>query len=159
MQLQTPTVTDPTGAPATSSAPPSDRPAGSPVRNFVRHYAEMVVAMLLGMFVLGLALAALLELVAVDVSRWDTTAPALLLLSMAFTMTVPMVAWMRHRGHRWGLAWEMTAAMFIPTFVAIALLWTDGNADSHGAMMVQHVGMFPSMLVAMLLRRHEYTGH
>ena len=26
-------------------------------------------------------------------------------------------------------------------------------------MMIQHVAMFPAMLVAMLLRRSEYTGH
>lgn len=157
MQPQTLTVTDPTGAPATSPAPPSDRPAGSPVRNFVRHYAEMVVAMLLGMFVLGLALAALLELVAVDVSRWDTTAPALLLLSMAFTMTVPMVAWMRHRGHGWRPSNEMGASMMIPTVGVVGLLAAGVVTDAGSLLMIEHVVMFPAMLVAMLLRREEYS--
>jgi len=148
------TATTKTDATRSEGAPPQ-----TPVRNFVRHYAEMLVAMFLGMFVLGFALTALLELVGVEVSSWDTEAPALLLLGMAFTMTVPMVAWMRYRGHRWRLGGEMAAAMFVPTFLAIGLLWAGSEGDSHGPMMIQHIGMFPSMLVAMLLRRDEYTRH
>ncbi len=152
--MQTTTRTRTTDSTSSAGEPPR-----TPVRNFVRHYAEMLVAMFLGMFVLGFALAALLEPAGVHVSSWDTEAPALLLLSMAFTMTVPMVAWMRHRGHRWRLGGEMAAAMFVPTFVAIGLLWAGSGADSHGPMMIQHIGMFPAMLVAMLLRRDEYSRH
>ena len=48
--------------------------------------------------------------------------------------------------------------MFIPSFAAIALLWA-GVVDERGTLMaIQHAGMFPAMLVAMLLRRDEYTG-
>lgn len=142
-----------------AGAPPEDAAPATPVRTFVRHYAEMLVAMFLGMFVLGFALAAPLALAGVDVARWDTDRPALYLLWMAFTMTVPMVAWMRYRGHRWRLGGEMAAAMLVPTFVAIGLLWAGDGSDRHGPMMLQHIGMFPSMLVAMLLRRDEYTRH
>ena len=119
----------------------------SAVLNFARHYVEMVVAMLLGMLVLGLPLATLLH------------APELQLLNMAVTMTVPMVAWMRYRGHGWQPAWEMSAAMFVPTFVAIGLLWGALVEDEHTLLMVQHTAMFPLMFVAMLLRRGEYAGH
>jgi len=126
---------------------------------FARHYAEMLVAMFLGMFALGLPLAALLGLVGVDVSAWDTDAPELLLLGMAFTMSVPMAAWMRHRRHGWAPVWEMTASMFVPSFAAIGLLWTGVTEDTDALLHIQHIGMLPSMLAAMLLRRHEYTGH
>jgi hypothetical protein len=136
----------------------SDHPLGSPVVNFIRHYVEMVVAMLLGMVVLGLPLTALLELMGIDVSRWATTAPALLLLGMAFTMTVPMVAWMRYRGHGWAPAADMTASMFLPSLAAVGLLAAGLVTDTHALMMIQHIAMGPAMLVAMLLRRHEYTG-
>jgi len=157
------TKTNPPASPAApqleASARRSDKPQRSPVRNFARHYVEMIVAMLLGMFVLGFALSAPLELVGVDVSSWDTEAPELLLLGMAFTMTVPMVAWMRHRGHGWARSWEMTAAMFLLSFAAIGLLWTDVETDIHALLEIQHVAMFPGMLLVMLLRRHEYTGH
>ena len=90
---------------------------------------------------------------------FEVDAVELALLWMAFTMSVPMVAWMRYRGHGWAPAWEMTASMFIPSFAAIALLWM-GVAEERGTLMaIQHVGMFPAMLVAMLLRRDEYSGH
>jgi hypothetical protein len=49
--------------------------------------------------------------------------------------------------------------MYIPTFLAIALL-AAGVVEGHGALMaIQHVATFPAMLVAMLLRPAEYTGH
>ena len=120
-----------------------------PTGRFVVHYVEMLLAMFAGMLVLWMPLAAL--------ARPDAT--ELELTGMAFTMTVPMVAWMRYRGHGWAPAWEMTAAMFLPTFAAIALLWAGLVEDGHAPMMIQHVAMFPAMLVAMLLRRSEYTGH
>jgi hypothetical protein len=119
-------------------------------KTFLRHYAEMLIAMFLGMGVLaGVPAAAGFKLEALELA----------LLWMAFTMSVPMVAWMRYRGHGWAPAWEMTASMFIPSFAAIALLWM-GVAEERGTLMaVQHAGMFPAMLVAMLLRRDEYSGH
>lgn len=114
---------------------------------FTRHYLEMVVAMLLGMLVLGLPLATLIR------------TPELELLNMAITMTVPMVAWMRYLGHGWQPAWEMSAAMFVPTFVALGLLRAGLAGSTHTLLMIQHTAMFPLMLVAMLLRRSEYTSH
>jgi len=127
--------------------------------HFVRHYTEMVVAMFAGMFVLGVPLAALLGLVGVDVSTWRADGRELLLLGMAFTMSVPMAAWMRHRGHGWAPVWEMTASMFVPSFAAIGLLWIASVEDTGTLLFIQHVGMFPSMLAVMLLRLDEYTGH
>jgi len=126
--------------------------------HFIRHYVEMVIAMLAGMLVLGGGFSLALAAVGVD-GGWREDAPELLLLGMAFTMTVPMVAWMRHRGHGWTPAREMTAAMFLPTFAAIALLWAGAVEGTHAPLMIQHVAMFPAMLAVMLLRRDEYTGH
>ena len=119
-------------------------------RRFVMHYVEMLVAMFAGLFALGLPVAAL---------GWDIDPIELELLYMAFIMSVPMVAWMRYRGHGWAPAWEMTAAMFVPSFAAIALLWAGIVGGGHAPMMIQHVSMFPAMLAVMLLRRSEYTGH
>lgn len=159
MQTMTNPSTQPAATQSEGAAPRSAEARHTPVRNFTRHYVEMLVAMFLGMFVLGAALAAPLELAGVDVSNWDRDAPALLLLAMAFVMTVPMVAWMRHRGHGWAPAADMTAAMFLPSFAAVGLLWAGLETDTHALLMIQHVAMGPAMLVAMLLRRHEYTGH
>ena len=126
----------------------------TPTGYLIRHYLEMVVAMLLGMVVLGIPGDMLLELAGVD-----TDAAGVLLIAMATYMTVPMVAWMRHRGHGWRPAWEMSAAMYVPTFGALALLEAGALGDAHSAMAVQHVVMFPAMLGVMLLRRSEYTAH
>ena len=73
-------------------------------------------------------------------------------------MTVPMVAWMRHRGHGWQPSSEMAAAMFVPTFAVVGLLATDAVTDFGVLMTLEHVVMIPAMLIAMLLRLDEYTG-
>ena len=70
-----------------------------------------------------------------------------------------MVAWMRYRGHGWTPAADMTASMFLPSFAAIVLLWAGIETDIHALLTIQHVAMLPAMLVEMLLRRHEDTGH
>jgi hypothetical protein len=130
-----------------------------PVRHFARHYVEMVVAMVLGMAVLWLPTGAALNAAGLSTSDLHDDAPALMLLWMASIMTVPMVAWMRHRGHRWAPCTEMAASMFLPTFGVIGVLAVGLVDDVMVLMTTEHVVMLPSMLVAMLLRRDEYTGH
>ena len=77
---------------------------------------------------------------------------------MAATMSIPMVAWMRYRGHRWQPTLQMAASMIIPTLVAIALLAT--AVLSCGVLMgLEHVAMLLGMLVAMLLRLDEHPRH
>jgi hypothetical protein len=123
--------------------------------HFIRHYVEMLVAMFLGMLVVGAALGAF----GADTGDWRREAPELLLLGMALSMTVPMVAWMRHRGHGWTPAWEMAAAMFVPSIAAIVLRWGGAVEDTGTQLAIQHVAMFPAMLGVMLLRLEEYTRH
>ncbi len=133
----------------------------SPNGHFVRHYAEMVIAMLLGMLLLGLPAEGALVALGSSTSELQREAPALALLGMAIVMTVPMVAWMRHRGHGWRPNAEMAASMFLPTFAVIGVMWTGLNDDFGLLMMVEHAAMLPAMLVAMLLRFDEYAacGH
>jgi len=129
------------------------------VRRFARHYVEMVAAMFLGMAVLWLPSRLALGAAGLGPSELHRDAPALMLLWMAVIMTVPMVAWMRHRGHGRMPCLEMAASMFLPTFGAIGLLAAGLVDDVMVLMSVEHVVMLPSMLVAMVLRRDEYTGH
>ena len=130
----------------------------APTRHFSRHYLEMVAAMFLGMAVLGLPASVGLDAAGLSSSELRADYPALLLFGMAVTMTAPMVAWMRYRGHGWLPCADMTAAMFIPTFGVIALLWSGTVEDLGTLLMLEHVVMLPAMLVAMLVRRDEYTG-
>jgi hypothetical protein len=128
-------------------------------RHFVRHYVEMVIAMFLGMAVLGLPAGRALGAMGSSWSALNDDAPALMLLLMAVTMTVPMVAWMRYRGHGWRANTEMSASMFLPTFAVIGLLAAGLVTDTGVLMVAEHVAMLLAMLVAMLLRPAEYTCH
>jgi hypothetical protein len=65
----------------------------------------------------------------------------------------------RYRGHGWAPVWEMTGAMFVPSFAAIGLLWAGVVVDTDPLLYIQHIGMFPIMLAVMLFRLDEYTGH
>jgi UPF0716 family protein affecting phage T7 exclusion len=84
-------------------------------------------------------------------------APAVMLAGMGITMTAPMVAWMRYRGHGWQPSNEMAASMLVPTAGAIALLGAGLVSDLDALLVIEHAVMLPSMLVAMLLRRDEYS--
>jgi hypothetical protein len=129
----------------------------SSTRHFVRHYLEMLAAMFLGMAVLGLPALMALGAAGVSSAELRADAPALLLLGMGITMTVPMAAWMRYRGHGWRVSNEMAASMLVPTAGVIALLGGRLVTDIGTLLMAEHVVMLPSMLVAMLLRRGEYS--
>ena len=81
-----------------------------------------------------------------------------MLLLMAVTMTVPMVGWMRYRGHGRRASAEMSASMLLPTLAVVGLLWSGLIADLGVLLAVEHIAMLLSMLAAMLLRREEYSG-
>jgi hypothetical protein len=130
-----------------------------PAKRFIRHYAEMVVAMFLGMAVLGVPAGWALSAVGTDWSRLTEDAPALMFLGMATTMTVPMVGWMLYRGHGWRANAEMSASMFLPTFAVIGLLWAELLTDLGALMVIEHVAMLVAMAAAMLLRPAEYMHH
>lgn len=128
------------------------------VGRFARHYLEMAVAMFAGMAVLYVPAVVALGALGLSRSELYDDLPTLALLGMAVAMTIPMVAWMRHRGHAWRPCAEMTASMLIPTLGVLILLWTGASDDFHGLMTVEHMAMGPAMLLAMLLRYSEYAG-
>jgi len=124
-----------------------------PVWAFTRHYVEMVVAMLLGMAALYPLWA--ITTGAVAEASWVNRTEVEMLV-MATSMTVPMVAWMLHRGHNWQPVVEMSVAMYAGFVVLFPLLWV-GWIDEMGVMMWGHVLMPLFMLAAMLGRRGEYA--
>src|SRR3954462_3368828 len=97
--------------------------AQRPTTRFIRHYVEMIAVMFLGMGLLGgLAVVAF----GIDTTDWGVEAA---LLGMTATMTLPMIPWMRFRGHGWAPTMEMSAAMVVPTLAAIAVLWAGWLED------------------------------
>jgi YHS domain-containing protein len=119
---------------------------------FTRHYVEMVVAMFLGMAVMGGAIALLGR-----PPGYDTTLG--LYAYMGLAMSAPMVAWMRRMGHPWSDCWEMTASMVAPMFAlvvpfALGLL----PMTAMGVMMWAHAAMLGGMLLLMLHRWDVYAN-
>lgn len=120
-------------------------------RPLARHYVEMVIAMFVGMIVLG----GLRSVLGLSVPFEDQ--PGLAYTLMAVDMSIGMAAWMRYRGHRWAGTLEMCAAMFVP-LALMPLVW----ADRMGAMTfmtVAHVVMLVAMLAVLLRRRAEHSHH
>jgi hypothetical protein len=152
------TTFNPPGAPEHGGAT-DHRRLGASAGHFIRHYIEMVVAMFAGMIVLGVPAGWALQAFGTSTSALTDTAPALMLLGMAVTMTVPMVAWMRYRGHGWRANTEMAASMVLPTFAAIGVLAAGVMTDIGTLLAVEHFAMLLGMLAAMLLRPDEYTHH
>jgi flagellar biosynthetic protein FliP len=116
--------------------------------HFARHYLEMVVAMVIGMIVLGPA--------------EDLVWPALIaradvgVMVMATNMAVGMGAWMRFRGHSWRGIAEMSASMYVPFAILLVPFWA--GAIGEGTLMTWgHVLMLPAMALVMLLRPAEYA--
>ena len=119
--------------------------------HFTRHLLEMVVAMMAGMMVLGVAVGILGE----------PSGEVNLLVDygvMGVIMSAPMVAWMRYRGHSWYDGLEMTAAMLAPMF-ALVLPVELGvvGLSGHSLMMLSHVAMIGGMVLLMLYRLDRYA--
>jgi hypothetical protein len=131
---------------------------GSRTRHFVRHAFEMTVAMMLGMIVLGVAFRGLH--LAVFGTGFDDAwheHTELAVFAMTFNMTVPMVAWMHHRGHSWERGGEMAAAMFVLA-LALLVLFRLGVISAHVVLPLEMALMIPSMVLVMLYRVDEYSG-
>jgi hypothetical protein len=128
-----------------------------PRRRFVRHLLEMILVMMLGMCVLGAGFGELHVLLFGSGSAgvWRDHV-GLAAFAMAFNMTVPMVLWMRYRGHSWERGGEMAAAMNLPVLPAL-VLYGAGVIPAGGVLGMQMMLMIPAMLGAMLYRKEEYS--
>jgi hypothetical protein len=124
----------------------------------VQHLFEMTIVMMLGMCLLGAAFGELHVLV--FGSSFDTAWHDHLGLTevvMAFNMSLPIVLWMRYRGHEWKRGGEMAAAMSLPVPLLLCLYWS-GVIATATALVLQMAVMIPAMLALMLYRKEEYSA-
>jgi hypothetical protein len=122
-------------------------------RAFARHFLEMVAAMFIGMAVFG-GLATLIF--AASGSGLSDQSVGLRVTLMGVYMTLPMVAWMKYRGHNAARNAEMAASMMVPSLIVAAVAWTAGM-EAGAALGIQHAIMIPAMLGVMLWRYEEYA--
>jgi hypothetical protein len=113
----------------------------------------MLLAMLLGMGVLE-GLSALAFTAAGSTLSGQPGAFRVTL--MGLSMTVPMVLWMKYRGHSGRRNAEMAASMLVPSTIAASLV-AAGAFGVGAAFTVQHAVMVPAMLGVMLWRYDEYA--
>jgi hypothetical protein len=134
----------------------SDR--GPRFKRFSRHVIEMTVAMMLGMCVLGMAFRAIhLALFGTGFDAAWHEHTELAVFAMTFNMTLPMVALMRYRGHRWERCGEMAAAMFIVAFALLVPFWL-GGLSADVVLPLEMALMVPAMIGVMARRFDEYAG-
>jgi len=131
---------------------------GTRTRRFLRHLLEMVGVMMLGMCVLGAAFGAFHEFVFGSgfAAAWRDHI-VLAAYAMGFNMTVPMVLWMRYRGHSWQRGGEMAVAMNLPVLPLLVLYGFD-VIPARGVLGLQMMLMLPAMLAATLYRKEEYSA-
>ena len=75
---------------------------------------------------------------------------------MGFTMTAPMVWWMRFRGHPSRHNVEMAGSMIVPTAIVIVLHWL-GGLSADAVLVAQHAVMIPAMVGVMFWRYDHYS--
>jgi hypothetical protein len=118
---------------------------------FALHFAEMWIAMAIGMMIYH-------GLTGTGHGAAPGTTTLLYEIGMMASMTVPMVAWMRLRGHGWRHGVEMTVGMLAPVIVILALLQFGAGESVPWLRHADHPAMMLGMLGAMLLRREQYSG-
>jgi hypothetical protein len=121
--------------------------------HFLSHYLEMVAVMLLGMVVLGGPLRALL-LSGHEDPLMHAPVPAYAVA------TLPMVAWMRYRGHTWQQAAETSAVMILAVAAPLGIVQLAATAGLGWPTLrslppMTHLGLF-AMAALMLYHCKDY---
>ena len=123
--------------------------------HFLRHYLEMCAPMCIG-FAVG-DLIYFWAAGQLGYSEPFRELPEMSVLIVTFTMTAPMVAWMRFRGMPRRETAEMAAVMPVVAIALLALGWLAIVPRGELALS-EHGLMMPAMLVPMIFRLDFYTG-
>lgn len=124
---------------------------------FLRHFGEMFLVMILGMCLLGMLFRGIhIALFGAGFADAWRTHTELAVFAMTFNMTLPMVLWMRHRGHSWERGGEMGGAMFAVAVIALVPFWL-GFIPGGPTLGLDMLLMVPAMLLVMFSRVDEYS--
>ena len=128
---------------------------GRRIARFALHYVEMVLAMIIGMIVLGIPVDTVARAAGYDDLYHEL--PLAGAIVMTVIMVVPMAAWMGFRGHDRSMTVEMSLAMIVPTVALLAAAIGRLIAPASVMTLVDPL-MYVSMLAVMLARWPMYSG-
>ena len=126
----------------------------SKLGHFLLHYVEMCLAMCVGAVILSVAFFGGAALIGYP--DLVLQAPIFSTLVLAINVSLPMVAWMRFRGHEWRPTLEMGGATMALGILLIAAGWLGIIPVSDLFEWMRSLAC-PAMLVAMLFRLDLYT--
>jgi hypothetical protein len=121
--------------------------------HFLRHLFEMLLAMMLGMFA---GAAVFVSASGLTIEEAIENHSVALVIVMAFAMTAPMIAGMRHRHHPWNVCLEMSAAMVAPAIVLCVLRIADVIS---GGICGAYCGLSLVAMVGVMVYRRDYYSH
>jgi flagellar biosynthetic protein FliP len=130
-----------------------ERESHGHLAHFLRHLFEMLLAMMIGMFAGGAVFVtasgiAVEDAIANHAVAWVSV--------MAFSMTAPMIVWMRYRGHAWSMSLEMAAAMIAPAIPLCLLRMTDIIS---GGICGGYCALSAVAMVGVMVYRRDYYSH
>lgn len=123
---------------------------------FLLHFFEMCLAMCIG----GIPLIVLFFWGAAQLGypALFQQSPAWSVVEIGFILALPMLTWMRFRGHAWRPTWEMASTTIVLGLLLVALNWLGLLPKSSLFEWMRGLAC-PVMLVPMLFRLDLYTGH
>ena len=124
--------------------------------HFIRHLLEMCLAMCVG----GIPLIVLFFWGAATIGYPDLLQrfPELSVLVIGCILSLPMIAWMRFRGHEWRPTLEMASTTILLAIVLVGLGWLGILPRSSLFEWMTRLAC-PVMIIPMLFRLDVYTGH
>jgi hypothetical protein len=123
---------------------------------FVWHLLEMCLAMCIG----GVPLIVLFFVGAAKIGYPDLLErfPEVAVLVVGFILSLPMIAWMRFRGHGWRPTLEMASTSIALGIVLVGLGWLRILPRSSLFDLLTRF-VCPVMIIPMLFHLDVYTGH
>jgi hypothetical protein len=84
--------------------------------------------------------------------------PEVAVLVIGFILALPMLAWMRFRGHEWRPTVEMASTTIVLAILLVGLGWLGILAKTSLIEWMRTLAC-PVMIIPMLFRLDEYTAH
>ena len=123
---------------------------------FALHFLEMCLVMCIG----GIPLIVLFFVGAAQIGYPDLfeQSPEVAVLVIGFSLALPMLAWMRFRGHEWRPTVEMASTTIVLAILLVGLGWL-GILPKTSLIEWMRTLACPVMIIPMLFRLDQYTAH